>query len=134
MVYRKYVLYVSLVVFLSITGYLIYDWLDIHRFHNIKVSIFCNEDYENVGIKDTRSLTALKRYIHEPKRFEELEEYKIENFFKDTIHVANCTEAILFSKRYFGARTVKVELADGEETLTVLTEHIRLDQEVSDYH
>ncbi len=121
---RKFALYVVSLLALSAIGLLVYDYFEMHRFHSSKVKVFCDPAYENVGITNTRSLEVLKYYVNERDKYKATEPFKIENFAKDTIHVARCSEGMLFSKRYNGARGVKV-MVDGEEVVvTVLTENI----------
>jgi len=126
---KKFLLYVSAVVVFSGLCLAIYDILNLKLFHMERVRIFCDESIENVGIEDTRSLEALKAYIGDKERFENLSKYEIDNFFDDTVHITNCTEGLLFSKRYNGARSVVLELPDQELVLTVLTAHLTFEEE-----
>ena len=120
----KFVLYIISLAVLSGLGLLVYDILGLGKYHHTDVKIFCDESVENVGVKNVRSIELLKSYTHNKSKFENLAPYKIENFFNDTIHVDNCTEGKLFSKRFTGARSVKY-MQDGEEQIvTVLTENI----------
>ncbi len=122
--FRKFAWYAISVLVLSGSGVLIYEYFDLHLHHTREVKIFCDAAYENVGVTNTRSLDLLKDYSHDKAKFDAEDAFKIENFYKDTIHVARCTSGILFSKRYDGARGVKV-MIDGEEfVITVLTENI----------
>ncbi len=121
---RKFVLYVLSVLALSGAGFLIYEYFELHRHHTRQVKIFCDTAYENVGVTNTRSLDLLKDYSHNKVKFEEEDAFKIENFYADTIHIARCSEGTLFSKRYNGARGVKVMINGEEQVITVLTENI----------
>ncbi len=128
--FRKFAWYVLSVLALSGTGVLIYEYFELHRHHTREVKIFCDSAYENVGVTNTRSLDLLKDYSHDKAKFDAEEAFKIENFYKDTIHVARCSEGVLFSKRYNGARGVKVMINGEEQVITVLTENITfLDEE-----
>lgn len=128
--FRKFFLYVLSVLVLSGAGFLIYEYFEMHRQHTREVKIFCDPAYENVGVTKTRSLDMLKDYSHDKAKFDAKDAFKVENFYKDTIHVARCTEGILFSKRFDGARGVKVMINGEERVITVLTENITfLDEE-----
>jgi hypothetical protein len=99
--------------------------LGFSKHHTSKVKIFCG-DQENVGVTNTRSLNMLKYYINAPSKFEEVDEFKRRNFYEDTIHIAKCSDAVLFSKRYNGARSVKVMIEEEEQVITILTDHITI--------
>lgn len=122
--FRKFAWYVVSILALSGTGILIYEYFELHRHHTSEVKIFCDDIYENVGVTNTRSVDLLKDYTLDKSKFYEEDDFKIENFYKDTIHVAKCTDAVLFSKRYNGARSVKVMINGEEQVVTVLTENI----------
>lgn len=122
--FRKFLLYVLSVLVLSGGGFLIYEYFELHRQHTREVKIFCDTAYENVGVTNTRSLDLLKDYSHNKTTFDSQDAFKIENFYEDTIHVARCTNGILFSKRFDGARGVKVMINGEERVITVLTENI----------
>ena len=130
---RKFASYVISVLALSGIGLVIYDMFELKEFHTEKVKIFCDLNYENVGITNTRSLSILKYYVNNRSKYEESEPFKIENFIKDTIHLDRCIPAELFSKRYNGARSVKVMLDGEEKVITVLTENITFTEERGDY-
>lgn len=125
---KKFLLYITAVIVFSLMGFAIYDVLQLHLFHMEKVSVFCDKDTENVGIKDTRSLGALKAYVADPGKFESMGEFERNNFFADTLHLPECSKGMLFSKRYNGARSVMVEFNDEDLVLTVLTNQIRFDE------
>ena len=121
---RKFALYIISVLAVSAAGILIYDGFGLSKHHTSEVIIFCDDIHENIGVTNTRSLDMLKDYSHDRAKFEGNDAFKIRNFYADTIHIAKCTEATLFSKRYNGARSVKVELNGETEVVTVLTENI----------
>lgn len=125
----KFGLYVLSVLLLSAIGILIYDTMGFNKFHMTEVSIFCDNAVENVGVTNTRSLEELKLYVNNRPKFDDLQDFKKANFFNDTTHVADCTQGQLFSKRWNGARSVKVSTDDGYYVVTVLTEHITLFEE-----
>lgn len=122
--FRKFILYVLSVLVLSGLGILAYDYFGFSEHHTSRVKIFCDEAYENVGVSNTRSLDLLKDYSHDKAKFDSMDDFKKKNFFTDTIHVERCSEGVLFSKRFNGARGVKVMINGEEQVITVLTENI----------
>ena len=95
---RKFVLYIISILVLSGAAILAYDLFGFREHHISKVIVFCDDIHENIGVTNTRSLALLKDYSHNKVKFEATQPFKIENFFKDTIHVKKCSEANLFSK------------------------------------
>lgn len=127
---RKFFLYVISIVAISGAGILIYEIFNLSKHHTSEVKIFCDDAYENVGVTNTRSLDLLKDYSHDKAKFDAEDDFKRENFFADTIHIERCAEGVLFSKRYNGARGIKVMIDGEEQIITVLTENITfLDEE-----
>lgn len=125
----KFPLYIAFVVIISILGYFIYNAFGFNKFHTQNVKLFCNEWVENIGVTNTRSVEALKNYVADKERFNQMDSFKIKNFFADTARVPGCSDAVLFSKRYNGARSVKVKMLNSEEVITVLSEHVEIIEE-----
>lgn len=122
----KFILYLGLVAIFSMGGYLIYNAFGFNKFHTKAVKIFCDDNIENLGVKNTRSVDALKNYVTSKEKFDQLSDFKIRNFFDDTIRIARCSDALLVSKRYNGVNSVKVKVLESEQIITVLTDHVIL--------
>ncbi|MEP1097011.1 MAG: hypothetical protein ABJG78_17970 [Cyclobacteriaceae bacterium] len=121
---RKFAWYVASLLLLSGAGFLIYEYFDMHKHHTSEVKVFCDDVHENIGVTNTRSVDMLKDYSHNRVKFDSRDAFKIENFYADTLHIPRCSDGILFSKRYNGARGIKVMIDGEERIITVLTENL----------
>lgn len=121
---RKFAWYLVSLVLLSGASFFVYEYFDMHKHHTSEVKVFCDDIHENVGVTNTRSTDMLKDYSHDKAKFEAQDNFKIENFYADTLHIPRCSDGILFSKRFSGARSVKVMVDGEEQTITVLTENL----------
>jgi len=127
---RRFAGYVASLLLLSAASFFVYEFFDMQKHHTSEVKLFCDDVHENVGVTNTRSVDMLKDYSHNRVKFDSRNAFKVENFYSDTLHIPRCSEGVLFSKRYNGARSIKVMINGEERTITVLTENITfLDEE-----
>ncbi|MEP5610907.1 MAG: hypothetical protein ABJP45_01595 [Cyclobacteriaceae bacterium] len=121
---RKFAWYIISILLISGVSFFVYEFFDMHEHHTSEVKLFCDDIHENVGVTNTRSVDMLKDYSHDKVKFDSMDEFKIENFYSDTLHIPRCSDGVLFSKRFNGARGIKVMIDGEEQVITVLTENI----------
>jgi len=110
-------------VLIGIIGYT-YTYFDLYKLHTQPVEIYCSTENDNIALKNSKSIFALKLYLNDSSKFSGLKKFKKDRFFKDTIHVNSCLTGYMYPKDWYGAKEVEIETKSGNLRIFLLEEFI----------
>ena len=84
----------------------IYSYFNLFTLHTQEVQVYCEAEYEHLGVSNTRQIENLKLYLYNPEKFSELRESQQKEFYKDTVRLSECQLGYMFSEEVKGARKV----------------------------